>query len=249
MRNGAQPSITIQNNRIYLRADVFNQDAHVTSQNKFSLIQERKEKTGTSTVYIQVIDYGPYMYGGSYNHNNFVLSLKPVVVSDSDTTICPFDCNSRGTCQNNTCLCDGNYVGLACDITAQDITENGTWYSILHADETFAFFKAKRSVIASTHKLKISYRENAEQSNVVLLMIRNNNDANVIPSRYDYDKLYYVGSENQDLFMTDSRLDSYPDHYETYGFFQDNIIETSVEYSANFMDAEEYAEYLGNYFN
>ena len=38
MRNGAQPSITIQNNRIYLRADVFNQDAHVTSQNKFSLI-------------------------------------------------------------------------------------------------------------------------------------------------------------------------------------------------------------------
>jgi len=38
MRNGAQPSITIHNNRIYLRADVFNQDAHVTSQNKFSLI-------------------------------------------------------------------------------------------------------------------------------------------------------------------------------------------------------------------
>jgi hypothetical protein len=140
------PSYTLSGNQIYVSANAYNPEAYLIRQNQYSVSLDRIPGGGFGSVYIQVIDIGPYLYTG-YDYSNFQYKIKGTAQHDTLTNYCPFNCHGNGTCVKNTCVCDSTHMGTECQDSAT--TLNGNWSGQVLFDAAtnsdYKFWKVKKT--------------------------------------------------------------------------------------------------------
>jgi hypothetical protein len=144
------PSYTLSGNQIYVSANAYNPEAYLIRQNEYSVSLDGLHGGGFGSVYIQVIDIGPYLYTG-YDYSNFQYKIKGTAQHGTLTNYCPFGCHSNGTCVKNSCVCDSGHIGSECQESAVELT--GDWKGQMNFDTAinydYKFWKIKKTEFES----------------------------------------------------------------------------------------------------
>jgi hypothetical protein len=140
------PSYTLSGNQIYVNADANNPEAYLIRQDQYSVSLDGLPGGGFGSVYIQVIDIGPYLHTG-YDYSNFKYKIKGTAQHETLTNYCPFGCHSNGTCVKNYCVCDSGHIGTECQQGAVELT--GDWQGQMPFDRAinydYKFWKIKKT--------------------------------------------------------------------------------------------------------